>query len=625
MEKELKSRAIVEDLKEKVTLHDVVSLYRPVRKASGWYTALCVSHQEKTPSLKWKPGDKVASCFGCEWKGDIFAVVMAVEGCEFPAAVRKVQEIERDSWEKGRRPVEKAFGNQFSQEESELMPLEDWRGLHAALLESPEAVAFLEGRGISTEQAKASLLGYMDGRFFVGTDDEHRDCPFIGIPYIDKNRVSCVKWRDVRHKQYRHSVGKRARMYFGENLGLSEFEDLFVVSGEFDAIILRQSGRQAVSLHSDSSPPTAQERDVLVRSGCRLIYAGDTDRSGVRAMNKLGIELGMGKVLTWPGAKDANEFYLKDPEGFSDNLEKLLEEGLQDPTVPGFEQLCASIASLSDTPVMDDPLRFRWPWANVDKMAAILPGHVITVCATYTGTGKSTFLLNGMIHNACHGDGKVPAIYSAEQSPSELARMAVAYITRSHRLYLTRENMQEAMDRLESVNLYVGYDTSKTKIKEVLDLCEDAVRHLGITDLVIDNLGFIARSEHKNIYQVQASAMQRIKNLARELSFRIWVVTASRKPGTGRERYQEGELSDILGTQAFEADADHVIWLHRAIKKNVTESDSTTLETETWVKFKKSRHVGEAGAVQKLTMVGEQAAFYEVAVAGQGQESRGDV
>ncbi|MDD2806340.1 MAG: DNA primase [Elusimicrobiales bacterium] len=87
----MSSSPIIELIREKLDIVDVVSEYVPSLKRAGRnYKANCPFHNEKTPSFTVNPEKKIFYCFGCNSGGDIFKFVMDIEGLSFPEAARKL-------------------------------------------------------------------------------------------------------------------------------------------------------------------------------------------------------------------------------------------------------------------------------------------------------------------------------------------------------------------------------------------------------------------------------------------------------------------------------------------------------------------------------------------------------
>lgn len=604
------STAVVEQLTSVATLERVLSHYGSVRREGTWIRTRCVAHEEKTASLKWKPGDKRAHCFGCGADLDVFQIVMRAEGVDEDAAFARVKELCEAEWAGESRAVGGAFKD-LLQEGGRTFSVEKWARWASRVWLNEEVIKYLRStRGLTDDTIRRFMLVAVPDGSRIPSGD-HAACPWVGIPTIRGAQIVGVKWRDVRHKNYTQQAGMRGGL-FNAQFQPDIFGDLLLTSGEFDCMVLEQAGFRAVSLQSDTRPPALEERDYLRAAG-RLVLAGDSDAPGRKAMNKLGIELGTGRILNWPdAAKDANEFYLQDPMSFRDRVRGLLEGDLSLPMVPGFFSLSEKMGELDDKPLSDDPDRFMFPWPAVDEMAIILPGHAVTIASTYTGTGKSTFALQSMLYNATHYSverRKVPCVYAAEQTPEDLARMSVACLTGADKNHLRKEDIERAREALSDARFFLGFDAGKTTAKEVISLCEQAVKHLGATDLIIDNMGFIGRTAHGNLWEAQAEAMKILKTLAMSMAIRVWVLTAARKAPGGVERYREMEMSDIFGTQAFEADADHVITLHRDLVRKPDESTTDLMSPVTWVNRKKSRNAGPGGPRARLLLLGRESRF----------------
>jgi DNA primase len=82
----------VEQIKERLSIEDVVSSYVKLERAGKNLKAKCPFHNEKTPSFYISPDRGTYYCFGCGAKGDIFSFVQQFEGLDFPGALKLLAE-----------------------------------------------------------------------------------------------------------------------------------------------------------------------------------------------------------------------------------------------------------------------------------------------------------------------------------------------------------------------------------------------------------------------------------------------------------------------------------------------------------------------------------------------------
>jgi DNA primase len=96
------TRDSVDRVKDAADIVEIVSAHTDLQQRGKDYWGNCPFHDERTPSFKVNPVDKLYYCFGCEAKGDVFRFVEEKEGLDFPDAVESLAErygveLERES------------------------------------------------------------------------------------------------------------------------------------------------------------------------------------------------------------------------------------------------------------------------------------------------------------------------------------------------------------------------------------------------------------------------------------------------------------------------------------------------------------------------------------------------
>ncbi|MBQ3589463.1 MAG: DNA primase, partial [Clostridia bacterium] len=82
------SPEIIDDIKFRNPIEDVISSYVTLKRAGSNMNGLCPFHSEKTPSFTVFPGTQSFYCFGCGAGGDAISFIMRVENLDYMSAIR---------------------------------------------------------------------------------------------------------------------------------------------------------------------------------------------------------------------------------------------------------------------------------------------------------------------------------------------------------------------------------------------------------------------------------------------------------------------------------------------------------------------------------------------------------
>lgn len=130
------------------------------------HAGLCPFHEDREPSLSVSPEKNLWRCFGCDAGGDPIAWVMRREGVSFRHAVELLRAANGEQWapDAEARPVRHASVRKLDfaaapEDRALLGQVIDY--YHATLTESPEALAYLEKRGLAHPEIVGHFkLGY---------------------------------------------------------------------------------------------------------------------------------------------------------------------------------------------------------------------------------------------------------------------------------------------------------------------------------------------------------------------------------------------------------------------------------------------------------------------------------
>lgn len=158
--------SVVEEIKERLDIVDVISAYVPLRKAGRTYKGLCPFHQEKTPSFVVFPESGNWHCFGaCGTGGDVFSFVIKQENLDFREALELLAQKAGVSLE-----APDAARSPQSQLLDKLREINQAAAVyyHSQLLAAPEAQPardYLGRRGLDQATMEAFLLGFAHDRW----------------------------------------------------------------------------------------------------------------------------------------------------------------------------------------------------------------------------------------------------------------------------------------------------------------------------------------------------------------------------------------------------------------------------------------------------------------------------
>jgi len=336
------SSNIVEEIKSRCNIVDVVGRVVTLKKAGSNYKGLCPFHNEKTPSFNVNEEKQIFKCFGCGASGDVIAFVEKYYNHDFRGACEML------AGEYG-IDLTGAFGS--SEHKKELYEINRQAAMffYKALRSGMNpGYAYMKNRGISEETMNRFGIGYADGDWHSLLDHMEslgvsRDrLMHLGLISQSKGRFY-DKFRDRvifpiinpggkvigfggriigdGNPKYLNSqesdVFQKKNNLYGLNLAKTDItkEDRIVlVEGYMDVISLYQAGIRNVCASLGTALTDNQAR-LIKRYTKNVILSYDADEAGQNAAMR-GIDIlyqeGLRpKVLRVTGSKDPDEFISK--------------------------------------------------------------------------------------------------------------------------------------------------------------------------------------------------------------------------------------------------------------------------------------------------------------------------
>lgn len=156
-------QSVINEIKDKTDILDLVSEYVKLEKRGRNYIGLCPFHDEKTPSFTVSEDKQICHCFGCKKGGNVFQFTQEIKDIPFVEAVKELGERVNIKVDVGQTQY-----NQQSQMASDDLKMIEMHELiqdyyHYALMktvEGEEALNYLRQRGFTDELIKQRQIGY---------------------------------------------------------------------------------------------------------------------------------------------------------------------------------------------------------------------------------------------------------------------------------------------------------------------------------------------------------------------------------------------------------------------------------------------------------------------------------
>lgn len=336
---------IIEEVRTKNDIVDVISQYVRLTRKGSSYFGLCPFHNEKTPSFSVTPSKQMYYCFGCGAGGNVFNFVMEYENYSFGEALSHLAEragVQLPKIEYSQAAKAKAERRATLLEINKTAAQYFYYQLRRE--NGKTAYGYLTGRGLSDETIKKFGLGYSDKysddlyKYLKAKGYSDELLRESGLFNIDERRGMYDKfWNrvifpimDVNNRvigfggrvmgdgkpKYLNSpetmIFDKSRNLYGLNRARSTKKSYFLLcEGYMDVISLHQAGftNAVASLGTALTPGHAS----LIKRYVQEVYLTyDSDEAGTKAalraipiLRDVGITA---KIIRMEPYKDPDEF-----------------------------------------------------------------------------------------------------------------------------------------------------------------------------------------------------------------------------------------------------------------------------------------------------------------------------
>ncbi|MCI6638186.1 MAG: DNA primase [Bilifractor sp.] len=351
---------VIEDVRERNDIVDVISQYVKLQKRGSNYFGLCPFHNEKSPSFSVNRDKQMYYCFGCGKGGNVYTFLMEYENFSFQEAIKALAD------RAGVKLPEAEYSREEREEQdkrSRLLEINKEAAMYFySRLRSPAGqvgLRYLKGRGLTEETMRNFGLGYADKysndlyQFFKKKGYSDSILKESGLFHVDEKRGFSDKfWNRVMFPimdansrvigfggrvmgdgkpKYLNSpetlIFDKSRNLYGLNVARRTRRKNFIIcEGYMDVISMHQAG-YTNAVASLGTALTSQQCSLMSRFTKQVLVIYDMDGAGVKAalraipmLRTAGLST---KVVNLRPHKDPDEFIKAEgAEAFEQRLEE---------------------------------------------------------------------------------------------------------------------------------------------------------------------------------------------------------------------------------------------------------------------------------------------------------------
>lgn len=574
---------------------------RRVNGEESYVCPLC-GHGAHGDGLTFNKAGSGLKCFGCGFSGDVIDLYQRANGADHNEALSKLAgilgiTIDRQGALDNADPARQEPAN--------------YTGYYAeclARIGDSAAAAYLAGRGISLETARAFSIGFdpkADPASAPGGVGEIRHpAPRIIIPtcaghYVARAIDPAIPKGYAKLNPNRE-LGASGPGIFN-SAALEKGGAVFITEGAFDALSIIEAGKQAIALNSaNNAEALIKTLEARPPKNTCFILAKDNDTAGSRAAEILTAGL---ERLKLPfisadisgGEKDPNDAFVADRARFVDAVKRAADKAARQAWKPDNALDYLYTAFPDDVRKFDDSKKTGFP--NLDKkLGGLYPG--LYCLAAISSLGKTTFVLQIADNLAAAGNDVI--FFSLEQSRFELIAKSLARTVN----YQTGDREPPTLTSLDIRRGKLNGGKA-TAMKAALKEYSGAAERLSIVEgnlsftvgrirdyleryvernqarpvVVIDYLQIIQPDEaHKrqSAKEVVDANISELKRISRDLSLTVFVICS-----VNRGNYLTPiDFESLKESGGIEYTADCVMGLQLAAVSDLSDKDTVTAKRQ---------------------------------------------
>jgi DNA primase len=339
----------VEQIKERLTIEDIVGSYIKLERAGNSLKARCPFHNEKTPSFFVSPDRGSYYCFGCGAKGDIFTFVQEFESIDFVGALKILADragVQLETFSAKKDDTKERlytlleFATLFLEKNlaGEEIPLayltkrglkegtikdwrigyvrDEWRSISDHLKSKGFTDSEIERAGITKTEGNSTYDRFRGRIMFPIFDSAGRVIAYSGRILVD----------DGKSAKYLNSpqteIFDKSKVLYGYDRAkqsIRKADYSILVEGQMDLLMSHQAGFTN-TVASSGTALTISHLNLLKRISNKIIMSFDSDNAGAKAAERgwaLALSVGMDvKIAEVPKGFDPADLILKDKEDF---------------------------------------------------------------------------------------------------------------------------------------------------------------------------------------------------------------------------------------------------------------------------------------------------------------------